>query len=242
MRYYVNGHKCTMPLYLFGMMVYFNNFSTGAWMYFCLHGSYGMFWLLKDMCFPDSHFAGMCTVASWLMPFPIALIPYSLPGYWMMSGQAPQDPSMERIVIAFLLYMFGVMFMIVTDAQKYFQLRERRGLINDSMFAWSRNMNYFGEMMLYGSFAVICQLWEVWYILWYMWSCVFMLRMMSKDYSNSKKAGWPAYYENTWFLVPKIMNSTFISLVIYGVMLAVGYTCWINGGIEKTVHAIRQGH
>ena len=60
------------------------------------------------------------------------------------------------------------MFMVMTDAQKYLVLREREkgkgGLITHSMVGWSRNMNYLGEMMLYASFGVLNQMWEIWYI------------------------------------------------------------------------------
>ena len=41
----------------------------------------------------------------------------------------------------------------VADAQKYFTLRLKRGLITDGMYRYIRHPNYLGEMMLYGSFA-----------------------------------------------------------------------------------------
>jgi len=52
-----------------------------------------------------------------------------------------------------MLYIFGLMLMMLTDVQKYLVLREKRGLITHCMHAWSRNMNYVGEMMLYASFG-----------------------------------------------------------------------------------------
>ena len=56
-----------------------------------------------------------------------------------------------------MLYIFGLVFVMLTDAQKYLVLRERRGLITHSMMGWSRNMNYFGEVMLYAAFGVLVQ-------------------------------------------------------------------------------------
>ena len=35
------------------LMIYFNNYSKGAYIYLSLHGTYGLIWLLKDMTFPD---------------------------------------------------------------------------------------------------------------------------------------------------------------------------------------------
>ena len=176
----VNFNKGTMGIYLFILMCYFDNFSTGAWVYLALHGNYGICWWLKDRVFPDLGFGQPATLMSCLLPFPVALIPYYMIGYWMMSGTHNRDPSPERIFCAIQLYALGVVFMMLTDAQKYLVLRERKGLITHCMNGWSRNMNYVGEMMLYGSFGVMCQRWEVWLIYSYMWGGVFMLRMMVK--------------------------------------------------------------
>jgi len=68
-------------------MWYYDNFTTGAFLYLCLHGSYGYFWLLKDIVFPDPGFHRPVTISSFLMPFPVALIPYMLPAYWMISSK-----------------------------------------------------------------------------------------------------------------------------------------------------------
>ena len=68
------------------------------------------------------------------------------------------------------------------NAQKYLVLKERKGLITHGMNGWSRNMNYFGEMMLYASFVVLVPRWEVALIYSYMWGVVFYLKMAIKDY------------------------------------------------------------
>ena len=173
-----------MVFYLSGMMIYFDNYSHGAFLYTALHGTYGIFWYFKDLVFPDPSFRRLCTLSSWLMPFPIALIPYSLPGYWMMSRSegAIQFPSAERTFVAVLLFVYGIVLVMLTDAQKYLLLKERKGLITHGMNGWSRNMNYFGEMMLYASFGVLVTRWEVALIYSYMWGVVFYLKMAIKDY------------------------------------------------------------
>ena len=66
-----------------------------------------------------------------------------------------QNPHPERIAAAILLYVFGIVMMLVTDAQKFFTLRLKRGLLSDGMFDFSRNINYLGEILLYASFNVI---------------------------------------------------------------------------------------
>jgi len=116
MHFIVNINKGTMCVYLFAMMCYFDNFSTGAWVYLALHGNYGICWWVKDVVFPDKGFAAPATLMSLALPFPIALIPYYYIGYWMMSGTHNRDPSPERIFCATQLYIFGVIFMLLTDA------------------------------------------------------------------------------------------------------------------------------
>ena len=85
MRVYVNLHKGGMFFLILSFMIYFDNWTLSAYMYLLMHGSYGFFWLLKDFTFPDSNFGRLCTISSFLMPFPVALIPYSMFPYWMIS-------------------------------------------------------------------------------------------------------------------------------------------------------------
>ena len=83
----VDFNKGTMMIYLFALMLYFDNFSLGAWVYLSLHGSYGIFWVSKGWAFPDPGFTKPATLTSCILaPWPIALIPYYFIGYWMMSG------------------------------------------------------------------------------------------------------------------------------------------------------------
>lgn len=157
MRVYVNLHKGSMFAYIMALMIYYDNWTIGAWIYLLMHGSYGFFWLLKDYTFPDVNFGRPVTISSFLMPWPIALIPYMMPAYWMVSERI--EVSNERIFVALFLYVNGVVVMLLTDAQKYLVLRERRGLITHAMMGWSRNMNYCGEIVLYSAFGILVGKW-----------------------------------------------------------------------------------
>lgn len=99
-------------------------------------------------------------------------------------------------------------------------------------------MNFFGEMMLYSSFAVICQTTAVWYIYAYVWIFCFSLRMAVKELSLSKKEKWGPYKAKTWLLIPKLYNSTAASMVLYSIF---GYCCYYahtHGGIEAAVKSL----
>lgn len=56
MRYYANIQKGGTVILMLILMLYYRNYSEGAWLYLMLHGSYGIFWLMKDFTFPDAQF------------------------------------------------------------------------------------------------------------------------------------------------------------------------------------------
>jgi len=128
--------------------------------------------------------------------------------------------------------------MMGADGQKYFTLRERKGLMDDGYMKWSRNPNYVGEMMIYSSFALLTQRIEPWYVLGYMWTLIFLSRMLQKDYSLSKKAGWREYASTSWMLPFKFGGSTMMSIIIYGIFFYTVGFCWSNGGMEKAVKLV----
>lgn len=163
---------------MFAMMLYYDNFSLGCWLYLALHGSYGLIWVLKDYTFPDASFQRKVTLLSFFIPWLVVIQPYCYGAYLLASRQAPQDPSPERVCSCVMIYVFGIVFMMGADGQKYFTLRVKRGLLDDGFMKWSRNPNYVGEMMIYSSFALLVQRWEPWYVLGYMWTLIFMSRMV----------------------------------------------------------------
>lgn len=41
------------------------------------------------------------------------------------------------------------------DAQKYYTLQYKKGLIMDGMYKYIRSPNYLGEVMIYSSYAIL---------------------------------------------------------------------------------------
>jgi hypothetical protein len=78
MRYVINFFKGMTFIWILFLMNYFNNYSTGMYLYFCLHGSYGIFWLLKDIYYPDSSFKQMSTYISTILLATVLTL------YWMI--------------------------------------------------------------------------------------------------------------------------------------------------------------
>ena len=131
----VNLYTGSLPFYLFGLMVYYDNWSMGAWLYLALHGSYGWFCIIKDFVFPDSSLDRPITLTSFVFLW-THFGPYMLIGFCMMSrlGTAEmQTPSNERMFVSLVLYIFGLMLMMLTDVSKHLILRERDGLVTYGM-------------------------------------------------------------------------------------------------------------
>ena len=87
------GHKGGMPFLIFGMMLYFDNFSLAAWLYLALHGSYGLIWVMKDYTFPDASLQRKVTLLSFIIPWLVVIQPYRLvacvkPQHWV-NGALP---------------------------------------------------------------------------------------------------------------------------------------------------------
>jgi steroid 5-alpha reductase family enzyme len=76
------------------------------------------------------------------------------------------------------MYALGLVLMLGSDAQKYFVLRERPGLISHGYFAYTRNPNYLGEIIIYASFAMNAQSTGYWIYLVSFWLITFSLRIL----------------------------------------------------------------
>jgi hypothetical protein len=53
---FINAHKILVPPIVLGMMWYFANWSTEAFVYLSLHGTYSVLWLIKEVLYPDRRF------------------------------------------------------------------------------------------------------------------------------------------------------------------------------------------
>ena len=74
----------------------------------------------------------------------------------------------------------------------------------------------------------------MWFIYSYMWGGVFMMKMVMKEYSLSKKPGWSEYKARTWFLLPNLFNNSILSYAVYGIIFTTSFCCYQNGGLEAT--------
>lgn len=203
----VNFQKAgTFPV-LAAMMFVYGNTTTAAWVYLALHGSYGVVWLIKDLAFPDPAWQTRVTIAGSVMVFVAVLGWYWVFGWLLIaSGATPSYPLPEGAwyALCISLCIIGCVIMIAADAQKYFTLKARPGLITDGMFHHVRHPNYLGEMMIYGSFALMVWHWLPFLVLAWVWSAVFAVNMVMKEARMARHPGWAEYRARTRWLIPGV--------------------------------------
>jgi protein-S-isoprenylcysteine O-methyltransferase Ste14 len=200
----INFQKGGTSVVIVLLMWLYNNFSTPAWAYLALHGTYGLCWILKDLAFPDRNWQRRVTFGGAALAFLLVLGPYWALPFLMISDVlgAPPAPSGPLLALAISLHTLGVSLMLASDAQKHFTLKYRRGLIEDGFFRHVRHPNYLGEVMIYGSYALLVGHWIAWAILACVWVGVFLPNMLLKELSLSRYPQWAAYRARTGMLLP----------------------------------------
>ena len=200
--FWINLHKALVIPVVAILMWGFSNTSVEIWIYLALHGSYAMLWLLKQAWYPDARFAVRRPVWQGAL---FVFVP--LAGYYVSPALlAARHVSLPAPMIAFViaLFTFGVFFHYVGDAQKFFTLRARPGLITDGLFSRTRNPNYLGEIMIYAAFAMLAAHWAPFVIVG-VWSAAYFLPgVIKKDRSLARYPDYAAYKARSGALLPRV--------------------------------------
>jgi protein-S-isoprenylcysteine O-methyltransferase Ste14 len=198
----INFQKGLTWAVVLGLMAAYDDFSTTAWVYLGLHGTYGLCWLMKHLAFPDASWERRATLGGALMSFLLVLGPYWLLP-WLLVSRGLEAPG-PLLAAAISLHTLGVAVMLAADAQKHFALKRGGGLITDGMFARTRHPNYLGEMTIYASYALLVQHWLAWAILAWVWSAVFLPNILMQEASLSRHPGWAEYRARTGLVLPRL--------------------------------------
>jgi protein-S-isoprenylcysteine O-methyltransferase Ste14 len=160
---------------------------------------YGYCWLVKDFGFRDGSFNSRVTRGGALMSYLLLVGWYWLfPWFFLNRDTAPSN---VLLFAAIAMHTWGITWMIASDCQKYFQLKYRKGLMTNGMFRYTRNPNFFGEILIYLSYAVLADHWLTWIVFAYA-VLYFYIRMLVKDGSISRYPEWEAYEAGSSRLIP----------------------------------------
>ncbi|MCB0102215.1 MAG: DUF1295 domain-containing protein [Anaerolineales bacterium] len=197
----INIHKALVTPVVLGLMWFFNNWSTEAFIYLAIHGSYSILWLIKDSLYPDKRFDEKQPVAIAIIFVFLPLAGYYIAPYLLISRHVTLTPPLLALVL--VVYIFGIFLHYVSDAQKFYTLQNKKGLIEEGLFKYTRNPNYLGEIMIYSAYAAMSLHWLPFLIL-SGWVFGFFIRnMLAKDKSLSRHAQFAEYKRKSGLLFPK---------------------------------------
>jgi steroid 5-alpha reductase family enzyme len=200
---FINAHKILVVPVVVGLMWFYDNWSTEAFVYLALHGTYGVLWLLKSRLFPDRRFDEVHPFWVGLLFVFLPLSSYYVAPYVLISRHVTLPPSLVGAVVS--CYTLGIFLHYVSDAQKYYMLHERKGLITEGLFSRTRNPNYLGEILIYSAFAIMTLHWLPWVILAAWVGGLFIRNMVAKDRSLARYPEFASYKQRTGFLLPKVL-------------------------------------
>ncbi|MGV2828687.1 methyltransferase family protein [Myxosarcina sp. GI1(2024)] len=197
----VNLNKFLTFAFVGSLMVIYGNFSIAAWVYLALHGTYGLMWILKDRLYPDKQWEAEISIPRGIGVFLLLCSYWVAPFILISTGSTP---PLALIATAIAMNITGTVLHHGSDAQKYFTLKYKRGLITEGFFSRSRNPNYLGEILIYSSFAMLAQHWLPFVILGGFTAWIFVPNMLKKDESLSRYPEFAAYKERSGLLLPKL--------------------------------------
>jgi protein-S-isoprenylcysteine O-methyltransferase Ste14 len=204
----INFQKVGTFPFLGFLIAWYHNTSTSAWIYLAMHGSYGLVWIIKDLAFPDPNWQNRVTIGGGINAFLGVLGWYWVFGWLLIAGVSQPTyplPDYAWFCLCISLCILGCVIMIAADGQKYFTLRLQRGLITDGLYRYIRHPNYLGEMMIYGSFALMVWHWIPVVVLAWVWGGVFAVNMRLKEASMSRYPEWAQYKQRSWWLLPLVL-------------------------------------
>ena len=201
LKHAVNLHKGVTFIYVLALMFIYDNFSMGAWLYLALHGTYGFMWLLKDRLFPDRQWEKQVSIGFGIFAWCALALYWIAP--WLLIANGLQ-PSPAVAAAAVFMVVFGTMIHFASDAQKFFTLKYKHGLITEGFFARCRNTNYLGELLIYSGFALASVHPAGFVGIGMFFVAEFIPNMLKKDKSLSRYPEFAEYRKRSGFLFPKL--------------------------------------
>ena len=130
-----------------------------SWVYLAIHGTYGILWISKSILFPDSTWERETSIWYGLYIW-FGLTLYWGSGWIINSGYfndgIPQNAPVWLIGLCISMFGIGVFLHFSSDMYKHTMLNQRPGkLIDSGIMSRCRNINYFGELIIYLSFALL---------------------------------------------------------------------------------------
>jgi len=202
-KFFIDSHKgITFLAILIMMSIYHQWGNTTAWVYLAMHGTYGLLWVTKGRIFPDRQWEQKCSLWYGLYIWAGASLYWITP--WLITSRGI-DVEPWFISMTLVLYTFGIFLHYTSDMQKFIELKYNPGnLITDGLMQYSRNINYFGEFLIYGSFALLAMSWIPLAVIAVYFILEWGPNIKRKEKSLSRYPNFEEYKKKTKLFIPFI--------------------------------------
>jgi steroid 5-alpha reductase family enzyme len=201
LKFFIDTNKdVTFLVILVLLAIYHQWQNPTAWVYLAMHGTYGLLWVIKSNFFPDSSWERKTSLWFGLFSW-VSLVLYWFSAWWITSRGVSSPPWLLALAVS--LNAFGIFFVFAGDMQKFTALKMHPGeLITDGLFRLSRNINYFGEFLIYAAFALLAMTRLAFLPLTALIVTFWVPNMVHKDKALAALPGFPAYKKNTRSFFP----------------------------------------
>jgi protein-S-isoprenylcysteine O-methyltransferase Ste14 len=174
-------------------------------LYMCLHISYCLWWLVEQWFYPlrrQQMFSDPVGVGGFIISLLFIGFFYTLPGYLAFTN--PEPISLLTVAVALPLFIFGTLINASADIQKLTAKQYGAGLVRDGIWRFSRNINYFGDLLRYVSFSVVAG--SIWaYVVPVSIALIYLQRIFQKEQSMPEKyQDYQEYQQSSTRLIPFI--------------------------------------
>jgi protein-S-isoprenylcysteine O-methyltransferase Ste14 len=174
--------------------------NTTAWIYLSLHGMYGILWVVKSRIFPDKNWEREVGLV-WALISVFGLLAYWI-APWILMSRGVQNPAWY-LSLCLGMNILGVFLHFVTDMQKFTSLKlQPDTLITDGLMTSVRNLNYFGELLIYLSLAMMTMNWIPLMIVGLYIPVYWLPNMRRKDQSLARYSDFEAYQKRSKLFIP----------------------------------------
>lgn len=203
LKYFIDTNKGIIFIAILGLMAFYHQWQNPtAWIYLAMHGTYGLLWVMKSNIFPDASWERKTSLWFGLVSW-ASLVLYWFPAWWINWKGIIAPPWLLAIAVS--LNAFGIFFVFTSDMQKFTSLKMHPcELITDGMFRFSRNINYFGEFLIYIAFALLAMTWLAFLPLAAFILAFWIPNMIRKDKVLATLPGFQVYKRNTRSFFPFI--------------------------------------
>eukprot|EP01084_Bolivina_argentea_P180484 311812_1 len=197
----INVHKLSTMFIHIWCVIYFNRLeSFNSVIHSACYCLFATQWILTTHTNRAGLYQEKVPISQGVITFVFLSVHHYLPAFYINYFGIDASPLM--VSISMMVCMGGMWLVSNADAQKHYTLINKKGLIMTDLWSLSRNINYFGELLVYVGLTLFTK--NIVFVIIYN---AFMVLTWTtfigkKEKSLSRYKEWKEYSENTAKIIP----------------------------------------